>query len=111
MKPALRFAEFQPMDDPGCVWIEFEVGPLGEEGGDLFQLLACTPDWLIGEVERSGARWGRALLIVPRIQSDEIVNQIESQLSRLSASTWIELATKISRIAIWEFEDYVEHGS
>lgn len=108
MKPALRFAEFQPTDDPQCVWVDLSVGPAGEDGGDLFHIFVCTPDWLAMEVERNGARWGRSMLIVQRIHPDEILREIESRLSKTSADTWPDLAHKISRTAEWEFDEYVE---
>lgn len=106
MRPALRSAEFQPTGDTGCVWVDLEIGPLGHEGGDLFSLMVCTADWLVRDVERNGARSGWATLIVQRINHDDVKREIESQLARLSADTWSDLAVQLSRIAIWEFDGY-----
>jgi hypothetical protein len=109
MRPALRFAEFRLTDDSGCVWVDLEIGPFGHEGGELFSLMVCTADWLVRDVERNGARSGWAMLIVPRIDHDDVKREIESQLARLSADTWSDLALQLSRIAIWEFDRYVDH--
>lgn len=108
MRPALRFIEFQPTDDAGCVWVELEIGPLGHDGGDLFSLMVCTPEWLSGEIERNGARSGLATLIVPRINHDGVKREIESRLARLSADTWSDLAAQLSRFAISEFDGHRE---
>ncbi len=110
MRAAIRHAEFLASDDPNCVWVNLGVGPVGEDGSELFDIFVCTPEWLAGDIERNGPRSGWATLVVPRIDADEVLSEIESQFARLSADSWSELATRLSRIAIWEFDGYADRA-
>ncbi|MFL9904332.1 immunity 8 family protein [Paraburkholderia fungorum] len=88
-------------------WIRLSVGVTGERGTDNFDLFVCTPQWLSEELERNpAAQWGRHSLIVKAYNLAEIANQLEQMVQRCSGDDWHDIAPKIARFAVWEFEDY-----
>lgn len=106
----IGFDEFVP-DDAECfsVWITATVGPLGEEGGEQFQIRVCTPLYLKGEVMGGQAVWGRHALIVERYDPRLIRTKIETYLDRCRGDDWTAVAERVARIGLWEFEDYCPH--
>jgi Immunity protein 8 len=82
------------------------IGPNDGDGGELFYLTVCTPTWLAKECEKDGFVWGRHRLIVPEYNLKAITAIITKFVERCSGESWQEAASKLSRIASWEFEDY-----
>ncbi len=88
--------------------LECIVGVKGKDGGDVFSIEVCTPLWLLENNSHNidCMVFGRGKLIVFEFDIDKITKKIINYCESLDAETWIELATKISRIGLWEFEDY-----
>jgi hypothetical protein len=103
----IPFDEFCP-EDAGCfgLWITALIGPDCEEGGHLFQILVCTPEWIRKEYLARGAVWGRYMLIVSCFDHEQVRNEIARYLVGCSGKGFWEMAQKIARIGAWEFEDY-----
>ncbi|NWE46956.1 hypothetical protein HX863_13910 [Pseudomonas gingeri] len=40
------------------MWLTVQIGPDDQEGGHLFQILVCTPDWIKSKYCSQGAVWG-----------------------------------------------------
>lgn len=80
------------------------IGPEGSEGEESFDLLVCTPKFL--ESEQKMPMFGRHVLIVGHYDFSQISKVIEDYCNTLDESDWSGLASKLSRIAHWEFEDY-----
>jgi hypothetical protein len=103
------FEEYSP-DEATCfgVWIFLTAGPDDAEGGHLFDILVCTPDWLkkVYLSQQGGAVWGRHMLIVFRYDPEQIKNEISKYLEQCEGKDFWEMAQKIARIGFWEFEDY-----
>lgn len=89
------------------------IGPPNQDGGSLYYLHVCTPEWLKYSVEHDskiGALWGRHLLIVDSFDADKIESLIQSKLddisNNFSGNNPVELSERVARYAHWEFEDY-----
>ena len=88
-------------------FIEFFAGPENGEGDDAFGITVCTLPWL--KVNRPDEIFfGKNYLIVDRYDIVKIESFLSKYCDRCVGDTWIEVASKIGRIAAWEFEDYRE---
>lgn len=105
--PDLDPAKFT-VEDPEdfCCTFGLTIGPANSEGGELFYLTVCSPKALAKAAEKDGFLWGRHHLIVPEYNLKAITGIITKFVERCSGDSWTEVATKLNRIASWEFEDY-----
>jgi hypothetical protein len=107
--PDLNPNDYSPNDlEDFCCTLGLTIGPDGSDGGELFYLTVCTPKWLARVCEENGFAWGRHHLIVPEYSLSQITQRVTRFVENSSGSSWSEVATKLSRIASWEFEDYAE---
>jgi hypothetical protein len=107
-----------PADDPStftpdnvncfCVHFELLIGPMNAAGEEIFQLAVCSPQWLAEECERHGFVLGRHYIVVARYDFMAIRALIEKLVQNCSGESWKDVAARLSRIALWEFEDYRE---
>ena len=97
-------------EDPLDCWVpvEADMGVRGEPGTDSFTFYVCTPIRLARTLGKMPHQFGRHLLIVERFDWSVLDTAIRQLIGDLSADTWNELASKIGRYGLWEFEDYVE---
>lgn len=98
---------------PGAVEFGVNVtallGPAGGEGEESFQLTVCTPAWVAENVAMpKGFAFLRHHLVVERWDEELVRRAIQDLCLRNEGSDWPEVATKLSRYAYWEFEDYRE---
>lgn len=95
-------------EDPSNFFLDLilRIGVGEGARADNFTVLVCTPAWLAGSVW--SPRWGRGSLIVYSYDFGAIRNEIESLIASCVGESWIEIAQKLSRNLLWEFEDYVE---
>jgi hypothetical protein len=73
-----------------------------------FGITVCTLPWL----ERNKPDeifFGKNYLIVDRYDIGKIELFLSNYCDRCVGDTWVEAASKIGRIAEWEFEDYREY--
>src|SRR6266540_2414702 len=84
----------------------FAAGPLHEPGEETFQLTVCTPEALAELVARDGIVIGRHFLFVETLDPQRVEDFVNDRLRRIDGDTWFDLASKIARIGLWEFEDY-----
>lgn len=107
LNDAIGFDQYWP-DDEQCfgIWLTVQIGPDDQEGGHLFQILVCTPDWIKSNYFSHGAVWGRHMLIVFEYDKDLIVKEISNYVDGCSGKEFWDVAQKLSRIGAWEFEDY-----
>ncbi|QEY65370.1 hypothetical protein FXN65_26155 [Metapseudomonas lalkuanensis] len=107
MNGLVGFDDFQPEDEKDFgVWLTVQVGPDDQDGGHLFQIFICTPNWLKKECLSLGAVWGRHMLIVCEYDRGLIVKSISKYIESCTGDDFWGGAQKISRIGAWEFEDY-----
>jgi hypothetical protein len=82
------------------------VGPDSEPGEESFDLTVCTPKWLVTRTSDNLPLVGRHHLIVNTYDWPLVERFLRHLISLIEAPTWPEVATKISRLGHWEFEDY-----
>lgn len=105
--PDVELRSYWP-EDESCFGflIEAQIGPENENNADLFQIMVCTPDWIKTKYSERKAIWGCHMLIVFEYDLTEIEATISRYVETCMANDWHGLATKLSRIGGWEFEDY-----
>ena len=82
------------------------IGPFDCDGGELFYLTVCSPRWLVGACERDGFLFGRHHLIVQEYNLRTIMEIVTKWVDNCSGESWKYVASKLSRFASWEYEDY-----
>lgn len=90
-----------------CIAAEALIGPIEEEGADIFSFEICTPKWFAANTNRVTG-FARAIIFVPEYDEQTIKAVVTDLVARTSGSTWVEIGEKLSRYLRWEFEDYHE---
>ncbi len=86
--------------------LQMFVGPKGEQGFESFDLIVCTPKWLISSYEEKEMVFGLHHLIAFEYNYEKIYNKLKRYVERFDEPDWSSLAMKIGRISRWEFQDY-----
>ncbi len=102
--PDLEYGK-NPIDSENChILVEFEIGPKGSEGADVFSCEVVTPVAL----KQVDKRWGKGLLIVQNFSWPLVESSIQNLLSHCVGNDWNEVAEKLNKELYWEFENYRE---
>jgi hypothetical protein len=96
------------IDDAECFGLNLtaSIGPADDDGAELFQLTACTARWLAEQDLPKGFAFQRHTLLLQRWDPDLVARAVADLCRHTEGATWNEVATKLSRFAYWEFEDY-----
>lgn len=92
-----------------CLAARMIVGPVDAEGEESFDVTVCTPEWLAVQCRRHGGIFDpRHHLVVDYDSFDKraVHDWLAARVARVEAATWHQLAQRLSRIGLWEFEDY-----
>jgi hypothetical protein len=81
-------------------------GPENETGSESFDIRVCTPKWLQTRCDGREIITGRHMLVVNQFDLTQIQNFLHTLGRRCSGNNWSEVAQKLSRYGLWEFEDY-----
>jgi hypothetical protein len=84
---------------------------VGEEklgGEESFDVMICTPQWLISNHSTSDIIVGRHYLIVFEYNYERIYSKLKSLIEEIELGSWDEIGLVVGRIGKWEFEDYQE---
>jgi hypothetical protein len=101
-------ASYRPTDPANfVVQVGAIIGPAGEEGEEIFYFQVCSPQWLGDNPPPKGFEFLRAV-VMPRWDHSLLVRALEDLCRRTEGRNWNEIATKLTRHAHWEFEDYKE---
>jgi len=101
-------SSFAPGDpERFSVAVAATVGPAGGEGGELFYFNVVTSAWLVEHPPPKGFEFVRDLLVT-RWDYETVRRAISDLCFHTEGEDWSEIATKLSRHAHWEFEDYRE---
>jgi Immunity protein 8 len=95
----------QPADEFGF-HLQIMVGPEGQQGEESFDVVVCTPDWLKRQFKTSDIVIGHGRILVFEYDYERLRSFIARQCAKCVADTWLEIASKLSRIGWWEFEGY-----
>jgi hypothetical protein len=82
----------------------FEIGMQGHQGSGFFEVKVASPAFL----ERLALRplFLRHTILATDYNIPAAVALVRKYVEALEEDAWEKLATKISRVARWEFEDY-----
>ena len=104
--PDLDLRQYQPEDmERFSVQVDAYIGPIGEKGEEVFGFTVCSPAWLSSHPAEKGFQFAR-LLLLWRWDYALLERAIRDFCRRFEASSWEEVAIKLSRYSYWEFEDY-----
>lgn len=106
-------------DDPKYFYgmIDMDIGLASSEGGDIFQLMVCTPKWFQENVLTTTPSepthevvhrlaFGRHYLFVKEFDEAEIEKEVRKMVTNVRGKDWNQIALRLSRYFRWEFEDY-----
>jgi hypothetical protein len=89
----------EPWDDFG--WFMLGIGPLGEEGSDLFQVLVTTP----AAIPRLEADKRRRMFIVDSFEPDSLAHTLRDYVASISGLSWMDIVRQLQRTMHWEYEE------
>ena len=84
------------------------IGPEGQDGEESFDIEVCTPKWLEEKYSLEDVIIGRHHLIIREYNYARLVGVIRKYLQQCSGEDWTQVGEKVSRLGLWEFEDYIE---
>jgi hypothetical protein len=87
--------------------LAFFIGVEGEEGSDQFEVLVASATYLAQRYPDQAATFLRHIMLASDYNIQEAVALMTKYVSSLEANSWQALATKINRVARWEYEDYL----
>ncbi len=88
--------------------LQLIIGPKNQEGAESFQVTVCTPAWLSRNFSKDEIVLGRHYLILFGYNYQRLINRINKYLQHCSGETWHEVALKVGRLGLWEFEGHQE---
>lgn len=87
-------------------YLELEIGVPGHKGADLFFLEIRQIETFSLE-KKNISFLKKGVVIMNNVDIKEVIEFIKDYLQKIEASSWDELAKKISLMLPWEFDDYI----
>jgi hypothetical protein len=91
--------------DDFCFLIQIIAGPEGEDGEESFDVIVCTPKWLLAN-SKEGAIDGQHYLITSEYNYEALLAFIKNKIESLESETWQGIAEQFAKFGKWEFENY-----
>ena len=91
--------------------LQVMIGSVGEDGEESFDVVVCTPSWLSDRILPTKIVLGRHYLLVKQYDYTRLLQFLISFASGCRGATWDEVALRLGRLGMWEFEDYNEFGN
>lgn len=103
----LDIEDYRPADpfDDGQ-WIRLLIGPEGSDGEESFDVLVCTPRWLVREISRDKVQLVRHTLLMEKFDLARAVERLRHEVETASAESWQKLLLSLVQIGRWEFDNY-----
>jgi hypothetical protein len=99
---------YQPSEpDRFSFLLQILAGPENGEGEESFDVVVCTPRWILENHSRDDIVLGRHMMIVFRYDYHNLRDFLTKKVAQISGETWNDVAQGLSRVGRWEFEDYV----
>jgi len=89
-----------------CFLLQVMVGEKGQEGEESFDVIVCTPKWLLKNNAKENIVYGLHHLIVFEYNFSRISTALKQIVETPVFNNWDEVVERIGRIGKWEFEDY-----
>ncbi|HVV50847.1 MAG TPA: Imm8 family immunity protein [Polyangia bacterium] len=87
--------------------LELEIGAVGGESADLFQILVATPEGLRSRGQGDVIS-ERALLVVSKFSWKLVHSTLSRIVNRCAKKNWIDSVSSLQRYFEWEYEEYVQ---
>ena len=86
------------------------VGPSDGPGEESFDVEVCTPEWLARRCAAEGFVDARHTVVTTQYSFTEagLRSFLTRRVENISGDTWHQVAEKVARLGLWEFEDYSE---
>lgn len=88
------------------LYLQAFIGPADEDSADAFNIIVCTPIWFAENYITDPVVFGRGYIFVFEYNLEIIEKVIDEFCEKCIGENWMDVAQKVSRIGIWEFEDY-----
>lgn len=88
--------------------VQMSIGAYEGDGEDLFDVVVCSPAWLADRMTDHELQSGRHHLFTKTYDWPRIEAYLRTRIESEDAETWEELASRLGRLGMWEFEDYRE---
>jgi hypothetical protein len=86
--------------------VEICAGPSDGPGEETFCLTVCTPAALAELLASEPVLVGRHWLFVAEFDAAAVERFLRQAVAGIEGQTWNDVAGKIGRLGLWEFEDY-----
>ena len=99
---------YQPSEpDRFSFLLQILAGPENGHGEESFDLLVCTPRWILEKHSPDDIVLGRHMMIVFKYDYQNLRDFLCRKVEEVSGETWNDVAQGLSRLGRWEFEDYI----
>jgi immunity protein 8 of polymorphic toxin system len=91
-----------------CFVARMLVGPTHGPGEESFDVTVCSPEWLAERCRDGDILDGRHHVIVSpdTFSKQRLTVWLRRRVDAVAGETWTEIGDKLSRLGLWEFEDY-----
>lgn len=98
------YGELPP--NPANCWVvvQADIGSVGGRGADCFTMYVTTPQFLEGCLDKASHQMGRGLIVVAEFDWDVVENAVKETCATVEGESWAELAEKLSRYFLYEYE-------
>ena len=91
------------------LFLRMMIGPKNAEGASSFDIQIVSTNWIKKELDRYPLLMGRHYIIMDNWNYDVLFDYINKYLEKCTGKDWSEVAEKVSRLGLSEFEDYTPY--
>lgn len=86
------------------------VGPSDGPGEESFDVQVCSPQWLAARCANEGFVDGHHTVVtrLDGYSEQGLRSFLTRRVENVRGATWRDVAEKVARLGLWEFEDYRE---
>lgn len=88
--------------------IIIDIGPEDTDESEIFDMVACSINWLGVDQEFQGYLWKENALIIPEYDSTLIMGIIEKRVANCQGEKWEDIVIQLKEFLGWEFDYYRE---
>ena len=85
--------------------LQIMVGVKGDKGEESFDVMLCTPKWFEEYYKKNDTVLGLHYIFMFEYNYEKLYKKLQ-KLMCVEGKDWNEIATKLSYIGRWEFQDY-----
>ena len=86
--------------------LNLAIGPIDSDGEDYFEVLVASAGYLAKRDSAQAPAFLQYVILAPDYNVFAAVSLMDKYISSLEEDSWQKLASKINRVAHWEYEDY-----